>query len=137
MVLGGILPIIIPLYLIFRGKILKNIRKETLGWIIGQAAIIGSLISSFYKIFTGRIQPIFWGWPSSHTTVAYAMAFALINMFPKNKIIKFFSILYALYISVGVSFSIHWFSDCIAGAIIGTIIGIVVAKSYKNSLETI
>jgi membrane-associated phospholipid phosphatase len=156
MVLGGILPFIIPLYLIAGGYFTKQRKNEILGWAILQAAFIGSVISSFYKVFTGRIQPnlqnitnniswdfqfgllrhgIFWGWPSSHTTVAFAMAFTLIGLFPKNKIIKFLSIFYALYIGIGVSFSIHWFSECIAGAIIGTIIGIVVAKSYKKKLN--
>jgi len=76
---------------------------------------------------------IFWGWPSSHTTIAFAMSFALFYMFPKNKFIKYFSVIYAFYIGIGVSLSIHWFSDFIAGAIIGTLIGISVVKLYKIS----
>ncbi len=153
-ILGGLLPIIVPIYLILRGKIIKNFILENTGWAIGQAAVIGSIISSFYKFFSGRIQPnihdvtnnishnfefgffrhgIFWGWPSSHTTVAFAMAFSLILLFPKNKLLKISSFLYALCIGIGVSFSIHWLSDFVAGAIIGTIIGIVVAGSYKKT----
>jgi len=155
-ILGGILPIIVPLYLIISGYFTKLNKDEMLGWAILQATIIGSVISSFYKMFTGRIQPdlqnvannisgnfefgflkhgIFWGWPSSHTTIAFAMAFTLIQMFPKNKFVKFISIFYALYIGIGVSFSIHWLSDCVAGAIIGTVIGIVAGRSYKNDAK--
>ena len=157
-VLGALVPIFLPLYLIVGGFYTKQKIKEILGWAILQAVVIGSFISSFYKFFTGRIQPnlqnitnniswdfqfgffrhgIFWGWPSSHTTIAFAMAITLIYLFPKNKVVKILSLIYAFYIGIGVSFSIHWFSDFIAGAIIGTITGIVVARSYKKTLEAV
>ena len=152
-IFGGLLPIIIPLCLIFIGHIKKQKNTYNLGWLLGQSAILGSFISSIYKAFTGRIQPdmhntlvnishnfqfgffkhgVFWGWPSSHTTVAFAMSFVLIGLFPKNKIVKILALVYAIYIGIGVSLSIHWFSDFIAGAIIGTIIGISVIKYYKK-----
>jgi hypothetical protein len=63
------------------------------------------------------------------------MAFTLIGLFPKNKIIKLLSIIYAFYIGIGVSFSIHWLSDCVAGGIIGYVIGNVVAKNYERQLD--
>ena len=155
-ILGGMLPFIIPFCLIAGGYFTKIKKIEIVGWAIAQAALIGSIISSVYKAFTGRIQPnlqditnnishnfnfgflkhgIFWGWPSSHTTIAFAMAFTLITLFPKNKIIRITSFIYSLYIGIGVSFSIHWFSECLSGAIIGIIIGIVVAKSYKSKID--
>jgi hypothetical protein len=40
------------------------------------------------------------------------------------------AITYALYIGLGVSMTIHWFSDFSAGAVLGTAIGTVVGKSY-------
>ena len=151
--LGGILPIIIPVSMVIGGYITKNYRVRILGWAIGQAALIGSIISSIYKAVTGRIQPnlldtvhdisgnfqwgflrhgIFWGWPSSHTTIAFAMAIALICLFPKNKIVRCLSLAYALYIGIGVSFSIHWLSDCVAGMIIGSVIGVIVGRIWKD-----
>lgn len=153
-IFGGILPIILPIYLIIRGYFSKKENIQNLGWVLAQAAIMGSFISSLYKTFTGRIQPslsdittnishgfnfgfmkhgIFWGWPSSHTTVAFAMAFTLIYLYPKNKTVRIFSILYAFYIGIGVSLSIHWFSDFVAGAIMGTIIGITTVKIFLKS----
>ena len=30
---------------------------------------------------------IFWGWPSGHTTVAFAMAVCLMTLYPKNRLI--------------------------------------------------
>ncbi len=155
LVLGGLLPITVPLYLVVSGHIIKVKIRQTLGWALGQSACIGSIISSVYKAFTGRVQPnlydtthntshgfnfgflkhgIFWGWPSSHTTIAFAMALTLIKLFPKKRITAVLCLCYALYIGSGVSFSIHWLSEYVAGAIIGSLIGMVVANSYKNEI---
>lgn len=131
----------------------KNSEKILAGLALGQAAILGSVISSIYKKFTGRIQPdfanptldisgdfnfgflqhgIFWGWPSSHTTIAFAMAFTLITLYPKFKNLRYAALLYALYIGIAVSLSIHWFSEFIAGTIIGAVIGIVVGSDFRK-----
>jgi membrane-associated phospholipid phosphatase len=119
--------------------------------------ILDSFISSTYKTFTGRIQPnlhdfvtnnshafnfgfyehgIFWGWPSSHTTIAFAMAFTSIMIFRKSRTVFIFSVMYAFYIGIGVSLFIHWFSDFFAGAIIGTVIGIVVGGHFRQQFES-
>ncbi len=153
--LGGTLPFIVPLCLIIGGYLLKKKEVIMTGWLIGQAAIVGGIISSFYKVFTGRIQPnlhdtvndishnfnfgflrhgIFWGWPSTHTTIAFAMAFCFIVLFPKMKVAGFIVFIYAFYVGIGVSMSIHWFSEFVAGAIMGTVIGITVANLYKKSI---
>ena len=60
------------------------------------------------------------------------MAFALISLFPKHRKTAVISVLYALYIGIGVSFSVHWLSEFIAGDIIGTVIGLVVGASYSG-----
>lgn len=152
---GGLLPILAPIILLIFGKIRKNIRLFNTGYALAQAAMLGSLISSFYKMLTGRVHPdllyqafsldishifqfglfrggIFWGWPSSHTTIAFAMAFTLLILYSKNKLIKTLAIIYAFYIGFGTSMTIHWFSDFVAGALIGTAIGIVVGKAFKE-----
>ncbi|MCX6925306.1 MAG: phosphatase PAP2 family protein, partial [Verrucomicrobia bacterium] len=106
-----------------------------------------------YKALTGRLHParvlgpdishmfrfgflrggVFWGWPSSHTTIAFAMAATVFTLFPKQRWLGCVAIAYALYIGVGVSTTIHWFSDFAAGAIIGTVIGTVVGRSFLRS----
>jgi membrane-associated phospholipid phosphatase len=155
-IVGGLIPILVPPILIWLGVITKKKKVRMLGWALGQAALIGWIISSTYKAFTGRIEPnlfdlvndsshgfqfgflkhgIFWGWPSSHTTVAFAMAFALMGLFQKNKAVIFFSLMYALYIGIGVSFSIHWFSEFVAGAILGTCIGITVERGFSKQIN--
>lgn len=151
--LGSLFPIVLPLGFLASGMSLKNKEIFRLGKILGQAAIIGSVFSSFYKAFTGRIQPsiahgidishqfnfgflkhgIFWGWPSSHTTIAFAMAFALIYAYPKNAFIKYLAPVYALVVGLGVSVSIHWFSEFAAGAIFGILIGRIVGKGNAVS----
>ena len=153
---GGILPLLVLLYLLISGYITKSEMRKTLALAMGQAVCIGGFIAAFYKAFTGRIQPnirdittnisrnfnfgflkngMFWGWPSSHTTIAFAMAVTLIKLFPLNKVITILCLLYALYIGIGVSFSIHWLSEFIAGAIIGSLAGKVAAESYQIELE--
>ncbi len=153
-IIGGFMPILVPLLMLAVGEARKNLKTVNAAWGTGQAALLGWIISSSYKLFTGRIQPppflaqstidisewfrfgvlrggIFWGWPSSHTTVAFAAAVALVMLYPKNKWVKILALAYACYVGLGVSMSIHWFSDFIAGAMIGTVIGIVVGKSFR------
>ena len=111
------------------------------------------LISSAYKAITGRAHPahvvgadishvfqfgflrggVFWGWPSSHTTIAFAMAVTVFTLFPKQRWLGMAAILYAFYVGIGVSMTIHWFSDFVAGAIIGSVIGVVVGKSFCSA----
>ena len=120
-----------------------------------QAAAIGLAMSSFYKVFTGRVQPdfrslelidnsreflfgffrhgAFWGWPSSHTTVAFAVAVTLFILYRNNPLIKYSALLAAFYVGIGISTNIHWFSEFVAGAIIGSVIGTVVGKSFRPS----
>lgn len=125
-------------YKFFAGRIappLNHLNNTFLD--INKLSHISSSLIDTSRIFNfglGR-NGIFWGWPSSHTTVAFAMAFALITIYPKNKIIKIFAILYALYIGIGVSMTIHWFSDFVAGAFLGTVVGIVVGKAFKERIS--
>jgi hypothetical protein len=151
--IGGLVPLVLPLTLILTGYITLRFRIARIGWAIGQAELLGSLISSTYKAFTGRVHPalhevgtdishdfrfgflrggMFWGWPSSHTTIAFAMAAAVFTLFPKKRWLGWLAMAYAGYIGLGVSMTIHWFSDFVAGAIIGTVIGVVVGKGFMD-----
>jgi membrane-associated phospholipid phosphatase len=141
--LGMLMPVLGSLVILVAGEVTKNRRLTTTAWALGQAALLAYLITSCYKAITGRRPPpfygqaltgsalidsshgfqfgflkggIFWGWPSGHTTVAFSMALCLILLYPKNKIIVFFALLYAFYIGIGVSVTIHWVSEFVAGA---------------------
>lgn len=150
-VIGGLIPILLPVAMLAAGGIAGSFRTRRIAWAIGQAELIGSIISSSYKAVTGRAHPthevdadlslvfrfgflrggVFWGWPSSHTTIAFAMAFTVFTLFPKQRWLGVGAIAYALYIGLGVSMSIHWFSDFIAGALVGAVIGTVVGGSFS------
>lgn len=158
LIVGALLPMFGLFILYFAARKRNNARLMLIACALGQAALIGWLISSSYKAFTGRVHPvlfdttalldisrefqfgfmrggIFWGWPSSHTTVAFAMAMVLVQLYPRNKKIHIFAWLYAFYIGLGVSVSVHWFSEFAAGAIFGTLIGAVVGKSFRRRLR--
>lgn len=152
--IGGMTPVLAPLVVLLFGSIRKSTDLMNTALAIAQAAMIGSIISSTYKAFTGRLHPaidqatsldnshifqfgfldggIFWGWPSSHTTIAFAVTAAIWALYPKNTWLKFLTLIYAFYIGIGISMTIHWFSDFVAGAIIGTIIGTVVGKAFRK-----
>lgn len=156
-IIGAFVPISLPLFLLVIGHIFDRRRIAIIGWTLGQAALIGSIVSSVFKAFTGRLPPdlhalvvdsshgfqfgilehgIFWGWPSSHTTIAFAMAFALIGLHPKSRHVMFYAVIYAFYIGIGISLSIHWLSEFIAGAFIGTAIGLTVGASFLKQMHT-
>lgn len=153
-ILGGLLPLILPVGFYIVGRIKNSTALQNTAYAVLQAGFFGWFVSSLYKAFTGRIQPplystsladishafnfgflehgIFWGWPSSHTTVAFAIAVTIFFLYPKNLFVRIFSIAFAFYIGIGISMSIHWFSDFVAGAILGSLIGYVVGKSFQN-----
>lgn len=153
-IIGQCVPMILPLSLVLAGGIFQDAATSRVGWALGQAALIGWFIASAYKSVTGRVHPprgvamdtsrvfhfgfmrggIFWGWPSSHTATAFAMALALFTLFPKQKWLRIAALAYALYIGLGVSITIHWFSDFVAGAIIGTVIGVTVGKNFGKEM---
>lgn len=156
-VVGWRMPVLFPVASYIVGSVRKSRREIYGAYATAQAALIGLLISSFYKAFTGRPGlhrsvrtlidtsrefhfgflkgGVFFGWPSSHTTIAFAMSTAIWTLYPGSKITRCFALLYALYIGVGVSMTIHWFSDFVAGALIGTAIGLTVGNSFAERLS--
>ena len=151
-VAGGLLPLAMPIILLAVGSLTRSLNTCLTGWAIGQAELIGAFIAAAYKSLTGRAHPsrsvgadlshtfrfgflrggVFWGWPSSHTAIAFAMAATIFTLFPKQRWLGCVAFAYALYVGVGVSMTIHWFSDFVAGAIIGTVIGTVVGRSFAG-----
>lgn len=154
---GGIVPIIFPLWTLLYGHLFKKKKVTILGNMLAQAVALGWIISSFYKSLTGRVPPantlnslidlsrnfnfgfldggVFWGWPSSHTTIAFAMAFTIWSVYPRHVLIKYTALIYAIYIGFGVSLSIHWLSDAVAGAVFGTVIGLAIGKSFSEKIR--
>lgn len=154
---GFFIPVIVPVGLYLWGEMKGRRDLMHRAGALAEAGVIAWLISSAYKAFTGRIQPefltnisslditrefhfgflqngIYWGWPSSHAAIAVAMSVALALLFPRNKVARYGALLYALFIALGASIGFHWLSDVVAGAIIGTLVGVVVAKGSRERL---
>lgn len=153
-IIGQFIPLLLPLALLLIGGISEKATATRTAWALVQAAFLGWFISCCYKAFTGRVHPsrilgpdishvfrfgfwrggVFWGWPSSHTAVAFAMAVTLFTLFPQTRWLRIAALTYAFYIGISVSMTIHWFSDFAAGAIIGSVIGVTVGKSFSRQI---
>ncbi len=151
---GGLVPLTVPIILYFSGKADEDARLMYTGLALGQSVMTSLLVSSTYKAITGRKPPedeygtdvdysddfnfgfmrrgIFDGWPSGHTTNAFAMATVMWQMYPENSTIKASSAAYAAFVGLSISTNIHWFSDFVAGALLGYSIGKSVGQSFKN-----
>ncbi|MDE2311914.1 MAG: phosphatase PAP2 family protein [Patescibacteria group bacterium] len=154
-ILGFLLPVFLPVALLLTGWLKGSARTLNSAFALAQAAFLGWLMSAVYKVVTGRPGPphgsavdisrvfnfgfdrggVFFGWPSSHTTVAFAVGVCLVALYPENKVIKFFGWLLAVYIGVGVSMTIHWLSDFLAGVIFGSLVGQSVGQSFYRRLH--
>ena len=153
---GLVVPIFFPVVSYIVGSRRNVQRAIWSAYATAQAGIIGLFISSVYKAFTGRPGlgysivtltdqsrvfhfgflkgGIFYGWPSTHTTVAVAIAAAIWKLYPRNRVMRSGALLFAVYVGTGVSMTIHWFSDCVAGAIFGAIIGNTVGIFFREHL---
>ncbi len=109
----------------------RRSRIQSAHWSCPSGLHVGTDLTHVFKFGLLR-GGVFWGWPSSHTTIAFAMAVTVFRLCPKQRWLGHLAIGYALYIGLGVSMTIHWFSDFAAGALIGTVVGIVVATSFSG-----
>jgi membrane-associated phospholipid phosphatase len=154
---GHLIPMIVPAGLFLYGEFWDNNDFVVSSLALGQSIILSYIVVSGLKAITGRKGPdirgeennpvpdyskdfkwgffergVFDGWPSGHTTTAFAMAFTLIGLFPENTTLSIFSLSYASLIGLGISTNIHWFSDFFAGALIGYTIGNSVGTGFRN-----
>lgn len=152
---GFFVPLILPVALYVYGK-KKHIQSviRTAG-AVAQASIVAWIIIAIYKTFTGRIQPdlladlglanisngfqfgffehgIFWGWPSHHTAVAVAGTTVLYLAWRRSRA-RFIALLWAVIVGAGAAVGFHWFSDVIAGAIVGAAVGIAIWRDTTKA----
>jgi hypothetical protein len=65
------------------------------------------------------------------------MAVALALLYPKYRSVAAVALVYAFAIGLGVSVSIHWFSDFVAGAILGSLVGYITARKGSDTTLTL
>ena len=154
-IIGLLFPIFFPVGLVVFGRWKQNILYVKTGWILAKTVIVSFSIALLYKSIVGRASPphhgelivdtsnqfnfgflqhsILGGWPSSHATVMFAIAIALVTLFPRSLCIRIGVYALAVYIGLGVAIGFHFISDFIAGALIGTVVGrTVVQKSVHQ-----
>lgn len=155
---GFFVPVLVPIGLWAYGHFRGNVRARLAAIASAQAVIVAWCVSSFYKALTGRIEPefllsvdpsllldrsrtwhfgfleygIFWGWPSSHTAVAFAFAVALVAYAGRSRSLRFLAWAYAVCIGAGAAIGFHWLSDVLAGAIIGSVCGMAVVRLRRH-----
>ncbi|MGB8371294.1 MAG: phosphatase PAP2 family protein [Limisphaerales bacterium] len=148
--LGVLVPLTLPPLLLLAGMVFKRAPITRTGWALAQVVLIGFVLTELIKAVTGRPQPplfmgsdtshvfhfgllrseIVSGWPSGHAIIAFGMSVALFWLFPKKRWIGGVALLYAFYIGLSVSMTVHWFSDFASGIIFGVIVGTTVGRSF-------
>jgi len=153
---GFVVPLVLPIAAWAIGGLRRSAKLIKTGWAIAQVEVMALLLSIFYKALTGRPAPngfgpasstlvdisgvwqfgwlqggVYWGWPSSHITVAVAAMTLLVMLYWRQPIVRYLSLAWAAYVFLIVSTTFHWLSDGAAGAIFGVVIGLTVAKSVS------
>src|ERR1017187_861579 len=55
--IGGLVPIALPLILLTIGSLTRSAKASLAGWAVGQAELVGALVTAGYKAITGRVHP--------------------------------------------------------------------------------
>lgn len=170
--LGGLIPLLFPPMIYLHAKREDKPYLEPLAFSLTQAAVVGVFWASIYKAFSGRTGPelfedfdgdysqefafgflrtgVFDGWPSAHTSIAWAMAVVFFLYRPEknieNKIeleeiprilnYRKYGFIYAFYVGFGVSTNIHWLSDAVAGVLIGISVGLAVSGTFSSQWKS-
>lgn len=158
-VLGMIIPLLIPLYFYIKFKKSQSHIHYTQYKRALFAFITSYILMTILKVFTNRIdmepfEPIgivdisnqfrfgfmnsnsWWeslseGWPSGHTMIAVSMAIAINPLIERSQA-KWINWFYAILVSLSVSTAFHWLSDIVSGSIMGVVIGLFYSR-YKDN----
>ena len=145
MVMGTFFPVLVPGYLYF---ISDNKSLNNTGAVAVQATAVAFLYNNILKAISGRAHPdaedntgersrdfkwgfgrrgVFYGWPSGHSMTNAAMAMSIASYNRDNPLVVAGCTLYAGYIAtsmvLGAKGEAHWFSDAVAGTLMGASIG--------------
>lgn len=154
--IGMLVPIAGPLYLYMKRK--QQPRNRAMSAAALKAFLGAWVYSTLLKAFTNRVprepfetlgmtdfsrqfrlgflqgnnlwESLIEGFPSGHTMTAFAMSFAVLP-FMASGTKRTLAVLYAVYIGLGVSLTVHWLSDAVAGGLIGAAIGRMVAGNKR------
>ncbi len=127
-----------------------------------QSSLIAVMYGTLLKAITGRPGPdpeghtdlreasrtfqfgflrggVHYGWPSGHLMTNTAAVTSLLWFYPENHLLKILGTAYLAYLAWGVlahdRSSVHWFSDVVAGTLMGYAIGSTVGRSFRERWE--
>ena len=145
MMMGTFFPILVPGYMYF---ISDNRALNNTGAVAVQATAVAFLYNNILKAISAREHPdaelnsgersrdfkwgffrrgVFYGWPSGHSMTNAAMAMSIASYNRDKPLVVAGCALYAGYIAtsmvLGAKGEAHWFSDAIAGTLMGASIG--------------
>ncbi len=138
--------LLVNLVFLAAGYGLQRASLKRAGWETLIAHLVAGGINNALKHLVGRARPKFMhtgqseffpfggtGWdsfPSGHSMATFAVATVVAVRFPKT---RWLAILIALVVSVSRLFrASHFLTDIVAGAVLGVIIGAVVAHPWKD-----
>ena len=154
MVMGTFFPVLVPGYLYF---ISDNKSLNNTGAVAVQATAVAFLYNNILKAISGRAHPdaedntgersrdfkwgfgrrgVFYGWPSGHSMTNAAMAMSIASYNRDNPLVVAGCSLYAGYIAtsmvLGAKGEAHWFSDAVAGTLMGASIGWYIGSVFHK-----
>jgi membrane-associated phospholipid phosphatase len=154
--LGYFAPIVVPATMYFMSE--KNNDLRIASYAVVQSVAMAFVVGSFLKAVTGRKGPdpnyrdknalsrdfnfgfmqggLHYGWPSGHLMVNTAMATVLATYYKEQTWIKNIAYGYIAFLTFSMLIhdrgSAHWFSDIVAGGLMGFAFGMTVGKSFRN-----
>ena len=159
MAMGTFFPFLVPGYMYF---ISSNKALNNTGAVAAQATAVAFLYNNILKAISGRAHPnaennngelsrdfkwgfgrrgVFYGWPSGHSMTNASLAMSIASYNRDNPWIVAGCGLYASYVAtsmvLGAKGEAHWFSDAIAGTLMGASIGWYIGNTfYKEKTGT-
>lgn len=153
---GYAMPIVVPATMYIMSD--NNSDFKYASYAVMQSVAITFAVGTLLKAITGRIGPdpeagdkdalsrdfkfgfmqggLHYGWPSGHLMVNTAMASALAAFYPEKTWIKNCAYGYIAFLTVSIIIHdrgrAHWFSDIVAGGLMGFTFGPTIGKNFRN-----
>ncbi|MCF0215598.1 MAG: phosphatase PAP2 family protein [Fibrobacteraceae bacterium] len=152
MIAGTFFPVIVPGYMMFFSD---NPAMNNTGAVSAQATAVAFLYNNILKAISGRAHPdaenntgelsrdfkwgffrrgVFYGWPSGHSMTNASLAMSIASYHRENPYVVVGCGLYAGYIAtsmvLGAKGEAHWFSDAVAGVLMGASIGWYIGNTF-------
>jgi len=154
--LGYITPIILPATMYFTSKNNRDLRIAS--YAVMQSVAVTVAVGSFLKAITGREGPdpdsqdkdalsknfkfgfmqggLHYGWPSGHLMVNTAVATTLAAYYSEKTWVRNLAYGYIVFLTFSMIIhdrgSAHWFSDIIAGGLMGIAFGTTIGNDFRS-----